>query len=239
MKLKIWIVGVMGLLLLFKGTLANSSNEIEKFVWNLDDNWTYSTLSGKTYTYGVSKMDANLIEVASLLKGGRYSTIYRRTYSLDLTKTSSQGYSNPQWPVWDFPLRPGKEWGSTFSVLHPNKPGVVVTFTVKSRVEGWEDVTVPAGNFRSLKIVANFQYLSQNGATDTGRHILWVSSDVAGIVRHHYIEFGTPGSEFGESLVRFKLVPKVVSSPRLVQEIPAPHLLTPTIPAEISPQYKD
>ena len=53
----------------------------------------------------------------------------------------------------NFPLSPGKSWMIEFKDDHPtNRAHQSERFKEKFAVSGWEDVTVPAGTFKALKI---------------------------------------------------------------------------------------
>jgi len=209
---------------------ASPDEIIQKFEWLPNDSWTYLRPNGTKYTKVVVSVRPNLIEAAELLKNGRYAA-QRRTYTPDLNKTSVQGYSNPAWPVWDFPIWPGKKWGSTFSVPHLDKPGVVVEYTVSSTAVGWENVTVPMGTIRAMKILTHFKFLSSNGATDSGKEEMWISPEVAGTVKYHYIEFYRR-NEYGYLLESFTRAPRPSETQQIVQTPPSSTALEANVDAQ-------
>ena len=66
-----------------------------------------------------------------------------------------------------------------------------LTLDVKYDVTPWEAVTVPAGQFAALKIVANETYSAgrnnKGGSfTGTGTHTIWLTPDVKCIVQGVY-----------------------------------------------------
>ena len=64
-----------------------------------------------------------------------------------------RGYDyTPPLKYFDFPLYPGKKWESEIQES-PAGGQPLRTHHLSAIVEGWEDVTVPAGTFRSLKVV--------------------------------------------------------------------------------------
>ncbi len=60
---------------------------------------------------------------------------------------------------FEFPLSPGKSWEVEYKDDHPtNRSHSSEQFKEKYTVTGWEDVTVPAGAFRALKVEAEGQW---------------------------------------------------------------------------------
>lgn len=53
-----------------------------------------------------------------------------------------------------FPLKEGKSWGVDFSEDHPSKDRKKQHIHLDYRVVGWEDIVVPAGKFKALKVEA-------------------------------------------------------------------------------------
>jgi len=52
--------------------------------------------------------------------------------------------------VTKFPLTPGKQW--TYEYETKRAAGGTVRFEMSARVAGWEDIAVPAGTFRAMRI---------------------------------------------------------------------------------------
>jgi hypothetical protein len=60
---------------------------------------------------------------------------------------------------FDFPLSPGKTWQVEYKDDHPtDRKHSSEKITEKYSVTGWEDVTVPAGTFKALKIECEGQW---------------------------------------------------------------------------------
>lgn len=57
-----------------------------------------------------------------------------------------------------FPLHQGKKWTVEYTELNPNRMHASETFHSDYVVTGWEDVQVPAGKFKALKIEAEGQW---------------------------------------------------------------------------------
>jgi hypothetical protein len=55
--------------------------------------------------------------------------------------------------LWDWPIHVGKSWAKAYSMtLHPS--GRTISYQVRQTVEGFEDVTVPAGTFKAFRIAS-------------------------------------------------------------------------------------
>jgi hypothetical protein len=85
---------------------------------------------------------------------------------------SSLEYSPPL-KYFAFPLYPGKTWQHT-STEHNTKTGAVREHAVSATVGDWEEVTVPAGTFRAIKITLHIEVLNQATAQkSTGVDVSW------------------------------------------------------------------
>lgn len=94
---------------------------------------------------------------------------YDRDWNLISTRNADKGgldYSPPL-KYYDFPLIPGKNWDQS-SLETDIKSGKTRTHTMTGVVEGWENVSVPAGNFRAIKVSLQTEVLDN----DTGEIIL-------------------------------------------------------------------
>ncbi len=66
--------------------------------------------------------------------------------------TSLNGKLTTTYKLFDFPMQPGKTWTTTNSEDNPSEKLKLVRRTFNYKVIGWEEVKVPAGTFRALKI---------------------------------------------------------------------------------------
>ena len=87
------------------------------------------------------KADANPNRVQSMMFGLDWSK--RRSVNGQET-TVNQPFS--------FPLNVGKTWRLEYTEQNPSPQKLRETDTLPYKVVGWEDITVPAGKFRALKI---------------------------------------------------------------------------------------
>ena len=87
-------------------------------------------------------------------------------------------------PFFAFPLEPGKTYGGT--LLYPSPFGSVdIQMVINTKVIDWEEVTVPAGKFRALRI--EVQARSSGGPINGTRSVkLWYAPEVGQYVRGEF-----------------------------------------------------
>lgn len=81
-------------------------------------------------------------------------------------------------PYFSFPLAPGKTYEGKLTYPSPfGSSGIDMTTT--SKVLDWEEVTVPAGKFRALKIEVNSRSNGAGGKINgTRKVVLWYAPEV-------------------------------------------------------------
>ncbi len=112
-----------------------------------------------------------------------------------------------------FPLYPGKRWQFQYKYIPASGTGSL-KIEQTAVVEGWEDVRVPAGTFRALKVVhagrywASEQLYSWSGAI---HETYWYAPDAKRVVRMEYRDTTGSGSQWDHW--RDELVDLTVSQP--------------------------
>ena len=111
-----------------------------------------------------------------------------------------------------FPL----QIGATYKLIYEMEFGAARNWRVRqehtAKVLGWEEIVVPAGKFRALKIETEgeFQRLDTS-ASGTSKFSIWYVPELkrwAKIMYEDVINVGFPrgaNNKFGEELVEFKL----------------------------------
>ena len=132
------------------------------------------------------------------------------TFTADWNAVSTDGrVFNPHTGLLRFPLRVGDSYGTQFETALLKKGGRASNDR-QVKVVGWEDVEVPAGKFRALKIVAegSFQRLD-NVSSGTSRNVIWYVPAVRRWVKmvgeNRPIGRGGRGDHTGEELLDYKL----------------------------------
>ena len=116
-----------------------------------------------------------------------------------------------------FPLFPGKTWSFTYK-FDPEKNNSMYIHQ-KARVEGWETVRVPAGEFRALKVVHTARYNMTDekhywgGYTWSGdiRETYWYAPEAKRVVRMEYSDTGyenAPNDKWRDELVYGRQIPR-------------------------------
>lgn len=85
---------------------------------------------------------------------------------------------SPPLKYFEFPLHPGKTWRQT-SIEKNSKIGAVREHTLSATVGDWEDVSVPAGTFRTIKITTQTELLDRaTRQKSTSTDISWYAPNV-------------------------------------------------------------
>lgn len=115
-----------------------------------------------------------------------------------------------------FPLNPGKSWKVEYTEQHPNRFHISEHWEHTYRVVGLEDVTVPAGTFRALKVEADgiWQAESAPALTSAGGTRL----DASGATTILQTQRTAPGIVSGRTYKAFWYVPAVKRWVKSVEE---------------------
>lgn len=97
-----------------------------------------------------------------------------------------------------FPLFPGKTWQFSYDY----KPGSgLIKVSQKAVVGGWEEVTVPAGKFRALKVAHYGQYQATDAGQSWSGNIIetyWYAPVAKRAVKMEYRDTGGSGSTWSQ-----------------------------------------
>ncbi len=176
---------------------------VERPAVKAGDSWTYRSTDGwngkvlSTSTLEVTTVGA-VIELLSKSKSGAVlSTITEtpdtNTVSRVPTKGNTVQYSPDSGRIV-FPLSVGKTWAvkNSFALGEVRRGSEELTATV----DGWEEITTPAGKFSALKLTWSGYYRSSNGSqSGTGKLevTLWYSPVVKRSVKSIYKEYDWNG----------------------------------------------
>jgi hypothetical protein len=101
----------------------------------------------------------------------------------------------PPLKYFTFPLYPGKTWQQRSRETNI-QTGAVREHTLSATVGDWEEITVPAGTFRALKITLQTELLDPStGETSTGTDISWYAPDVRHSVRSEITSKNVQGQQ--------------------------------------------
>ena len=199
------LIGVLvGLFAVTPGTLqAQDTAQLPTF--KVGDNWTYQRTNeydiartGKFVVTVTSVSDSGFATATKVIEGAVEDEVGEYTAEMNAIKENDRKFT-PHVPYFSFPLSPGKAWEGSykFSVMGKKNKMQTVDATMKSRVEGWETVTTPAGEFKALKIVFEVAHTqSHSGRGKERKGTRWYCPDVRRIVRNEIS--GEGGKSKGE-----------------------------------------
>ena len=191
-----WISGFAFVAFLLSGAVVKAQN-IESLDVKKGDTWIYKVTTrlgeknrqetvaevGERITVKVSG-DSSLTRVTN--KDGNLISAADRTYT-------------PYLEDFDFPLVPGKEWSQS-ATLDVNVRRMPVSQSAK--VVGWEEVNVPAGTFKALRV----EYSTRFGSAGEVKRISWLVPEV-----RRYIKMET--KVYGNIMVEDETVELVKFTP--------------------------
>ena len=181
----------------------------------VEDSWTYRRMDYDAnqprglYTIRVVFAARGVIQMVSTY--GRKQEEVDTTYTADWNAVTTVGrVFNPHTGWFRFPLQVGDSYQASFETIVPKKEASS-RHQREVKVVGWEEITVPAGRFRALKIVSegHFQRVDNTRISGTSRNVIWYVPEVKRWVKitlENRSETGRGGGEFtGEELVGYKV----------------------------------
>ncbi|WP_218177574.1 hypothetical protein [Pseudomonas gingeri] len=130
------------------------------------DSWVYTDtvetgpqgFSSKNTLMTVERVDSHSVLISAKQDGSNQPPV-ETMVGLDWSR--SRDINGKQQVInrpLNFPLSEGKTWAVDYTELNPNRLHSSETFHNDYVVTGWEDVEVPAGKFKALKIEADGQW---------------------------------------------------------------------------------
>lgn len=215
--------------------LAQADGPVARPVVKAGDRWTYRRMdywkNQPTGTYQLRVTFANEKSILAVVEEGgkEFDSSYTGDWNA-IVSAFDQAVVSPDTGLMHFPLRRDLRYASTFQLDATKREvgaraiqGVSTSnFDFKVKVAGWEDVSVPAGRFRALRIDAEGGVLRQQGINPSGApmpstrgfaHIvIWYVPAVRRWVKYTYddsiLQFAglmSPNERIGEELLEFKL----------------------------------
>lgn len=109
---------------------------------------------------------------------------------------------------FDFPLEVGKTWRYDYKIRRNDGKGFT-TFSVNAEVDGWEEVQVPAGKFKALKVTHFIPYSTETteGRRFSGQLLktYWYSPEVKREVKYEFVDRGVAGNRTRTELVEYEV----------------------------------
>lgn len=196
---------------------AQPAPPVERPNVKVGDRWTYRRMdynAGKAlgaYETQVVFAQRGVIQLVGTRKSKDEEV--DTTYTADWNAVSTAArvfYPHTGW--FKFPLQVGDSYKAAYETVTPKKD-------IKARTErqvtvvGWEDVVVPAGKFRALKIVSEgrFQRFETSTRSGVSRNVIWYVPQVrrwVKLTRETRLLGGKSkgkGEHTGEELVAYRL----------------------------------
>jgi hypothetical protein len=196
---------------------AHGQGAVEKPSYSAGDRWTYRSVDLRSneetgsYQQRVTRISGDECVFERITLSSRDAKAVGRT-ELQKYDAAKGSVENPRaegrFVALSFPMEPGKNWKFEYNVT--NSSGGIVHWQHSARVEGWEEVHVPAGTFRALKIVhdGGWVLVNEEFTGNTAIQTRWYSPEVKRVVKLDYWDRNSWGALFNHSvteLVSFEL----------------------------------
>lgn len=147
------------------------------------DRWTYrltDQASVKIYDLKVTFVGQDAIQAVSTIRGTDQEIDTTWTAEWNAVNDRLTGSFFPESGLLRFPLKPGRRYTSEYEVARPRtRDSFRAKNTLEVSVVGWQEVTVPAGTFRALKIDAPGTYERLDVRRRGPLHVtLWYAPEV-------------------------------------------------------------
>jgi len=205
------------LLLMWPGLCAAQADApVAKPEVKAGDRWTYRRMNYErnqaqdTYEVHVTFAARDAIHAVITEKDGRESDA---TYTSEWNEVvAPRGRVNVRDKgELQFPLRTGATYAIEWTLEEPRRQMGSGRHKRNVKVVGWEEVTVPAGRFRALKVQSEGNFWPfGSGYVGTVRDVFWYVPEVKRWVKHVHDSF-RPGNRIsitehsGEELVEFRI----------------------------------
>ena len=159
----------------------------------VDDRWVYRHTDKRRkppsaiYELRVSFVDSRAIHAVVEQQGRRRETDATWTPEWYAVVAPDEGVVEVEKGMFQFPLAPGRQYSAAWEMRRPRAGAFHVRHERKVNVVGWEDIEVPAGKFRALKVQADGHFRRFDRiASDEARNTYWYVPQVKRWVKHVY-----------------------------------------------------
>lgn len=172
---------------------AQAGAPVPKPEVKVDDRWVYRGTDRRRkpptsiYEIRVSFVDSKVIHAVVERQGRRDESDATWTAEWNAVVAVDEGVFEVEQGMFQFPLFPGKQYAAAWEIRRPRAGAFHVRHERKVTVVGWEDIEVPAGRFRALKLQAegHFRRVDRTAA-DEARNTFWYVPRVKRWVKHVY-----------------------------------------------------
>lgn len=176
-----------------EAALAQADGPVARPEVKAGDSWVYRRIeleSGKVTGRPTSRVAfANDKVIQVVVIRGKQGDEVDETYTADWNAIALAGGGNfaPHAGTFRFPLVVGESWRADFENTVPRLGAFQVKHERTVKVVGWEDVEVPAGKFRALKleVTGSFQRLDR-AVSGSATTLIWYAPQVKRWVKWVY-----------------------------------------------------
>ncbi|HET7672116.1 MAG TPA: hypothetical protein VFK84_17040 [Burkholderiales bacterium] len=178
------------------------------------DSWTFrrvdyeSNAVSAVFVTRASFANDRVIQLVSNRQGDEKEIDSIFTAEWNQVSSANSGIFEPHQDIFRFPLRPGNTHEARYEVKFPQQGAYQVRHERKVRVVGWEELTVPAGRFRALRVESEgtFQRVDVSLAGRV-KEVMWYVPEVKRYAKWTFENHGFRGriQWWGFELVDYKV----------------------------------
>jgi hypothetical protein len=161
------------------------------------DTWTYRRVDLWTnkptatvetaVTFANEKVIQTTVRIAGQGLGVEGESDSTQTAEWNQVSSSTGSVFYPHTGIFKFPMQVGSSWDAKYEWKNPRQGAAHAIHDRKVRVVGWEEVVVPAGKFRALRIESEGSYQRTDMANSgTAKDIMWYAPEVKRFVKWTY-----------------------------------------------------
>jgi hypothetical protein len=147
------------------------------------------------------------ITTVQMVSGKEVDTIF--TADWNVVNDAAAGVYEPFAAIFRFPLKAGDSYRSRWEVTRRRQGAFRAKVDATFKVLGWEQVSVPAGSFRALKIEGRGTYQRIDTFASGQNHwIIWYAPEVRRWVKWTYEDTDSRGQayqRYTDELIEYKL----------------------------------
>jgi hypothetical protein len=164
--------------------MAQAPEEVPRPDIRVGDRWTYRDLKATDPRRQQYEIQVTFVDEKSIVGYAAFPMSERESDAVWTAEWNAVSGANglvfrPSGGLFRFPLHAGKTYRSAFESERPRDGRGVTRVSMTVVVTGWEEIEVPAGRFRALRIEA-----THDGRKDGPQVIAWYSPGVKRWVRY-------------------------------------------------------
>jgi hypothetical protein len=188
----------LGWLIVLLPMMVFAQEKVEAPIWNVGDKWVFTgNGSIEVVKADPSGYILNFSEGECIFESQGCNTILFEKSTLNRINAvegdKRKKYTMGLKKILNFPFSPGKQWKDAYSAkafFGPWRGQIIYEVSENFTVLGWEDVEVPAGKFRTLRLEYKGVTTGGSGGLvnigQENKHQYWYSPDVKYFVRCQY-----------------------------------------------------